>query len=111
MSEIRVEANTDRVVYKISDLDVYIFKSPFSNCQTYSIAGIDTIMSRDNKIEILKAIQSRAQKTQLACDISQKWLSKLEEIFLKEDFIIKQPYKNETGSPMVMCLIKTKKIR
>lgn len=111
MSSINIISTTAPAVYTVSGLDVYIFKSPFSNCQTYSIAGIDSIMSKDSKMEILRAIQFKIGKSQLSCDISEAWLPKLEEIFPKEDFIIKQPYKNMTGSPMVMCLIKIRSLK
>ena len=111
MIEIKTVSASAPSTYSIPDISVYIVKSPFSNCQTFSIAGIDNIMSKDNKIEILRAIQSKIGKTQLACDISEAWLPKLEETFPKEDFIIKQPYKNMTGSPMVMCLIKTRSLK
>lgn len=97
--------------YQIESDDIYICKSPTSNCQTYTIGGIDNIICRDNPIGYLKEIQHLIQKNQVLLDISERWFPTFEKLFKPEDFMFQTKYKNSTGSAMVMCLLKTTSLR
>ena len=90
--------------------NTYIIKDPFSNCQTYSLSGVDVILSKgvDAAKEVFKKSYEIISKNQIIVDVSAKYLNRLEEVFPNEaDWILKAPYRNSTGSFMVICIIKT----
>lgn len=90
----------------------YIIRSPLLNCQTFSIAGICNILTTyttEECKEHFKTIVGEIHKKQLLIDIELFYLDKIKKIFKQEDFIFETPYRNSTGSEMVMCLIKVMK--
>lgn len=97
-----------------------IYRAPTSNCQIYSIGGIQEILSKkDSTFDILKIIQNKISKTQLLVDIYDNkeeengdYYSKaIESIFKEEDIIFKTPYINNTGSTMTMYLLHTRNLK
>jgi hypothetical protein len=97
--------------------EIEINRNPLWNCQTYSIGGIQDLISGINNVERitdeLKQIQKQIGKNQILIDINdnKRFSETIETIFPKECIIFKKRYVNGTKSHMIMYLIKTDILR
>ena len=96
---------------------IVITQSPFYNCQIYTIGGFANLIEDyyiSNEIGVkktLELIQETVGKSRLVIDITNynRYTSVVEDIF-KDDIVFKQEYRNNTGSDMVMYMLRTEPI-
>lgn len=92
---------------------LHLVTSPFSNCQTYTIGNIKSLLKledREDKLIMLRLIQKSTQKHQVLVDVRLENSPKFLELFPEEDLVFKQEYINSNGSQMCMILMKTKSL-
>lgn len=95
----------------IGDIDIYVYQSPFLNCQMFSIGGLNQLLYVDDEVisSFIKGCIKFTIKTQLCIDLmrdhSKIILSKLEPYI---DEINSMEYINTNGTKMVIHVIKLK---
>lgn len=93
----------------------YIIKSPFANCQTYSIGNFYSTFLRDYNITVslamLKEIQKRIGKSQFLVDIKTEFKPLFFKLFPKEDVIFITDYISSNKSEMSLILVNTKSLQ
>lgn len=88
-----------------------IHKAPTNNCQIFSIAAAENILGQCTAPlakEHFEGASLFISKRLCLIDVNILHRKKLHEMFPPEAFIIEQPYRNLTGSEMIMCLIKVR---
>lgn len=86
--------------------------SPTGDCQTYSIGNICEILQLSGYMDILKEIDSRANKNQLLVNIIDNTRPNdiFKEIF-KDNIVIHQLYESTNRTMMNMYLVKTQLLK
>lgn len=92
---------------------IYVCYSPTSNCQIYSIASLNNLITpgysfdKEYQINVLKEVQKVGRKLMVMLDINDKYVDILESIWPKDMIISKILYKSTRNSDMVFYLAKT----
>jgi len=88
-----------------------IIKSPFGNCQIFSIKFFYKLLIQKNKINVNNQIKEIAEKFGrpiCMCDIQNQYIETFKNIINKNAIISITPYNSTNGSNMNICMINTK---
>lgn len=93
------------IVIQTRSTSVRIYKNPFDNCQSISIANFKKVL--DNQVswkKVLKEIQSKVNKRQIIVDINQEYNSSFDEFALINNLkaVQKMNYVSSNGSSMIL---------
>lgn len=121
----KVKESTDRIEY-VTHTNVSIgtkatgeisrmICDPTGNCQIQSMVNFNLLLgfySDNNTILsfLAKGWNKSASKTELLLDVEDKYSTRVEGLFKLEDndILFKAPYKNNTGTKMIMYLVQIK---
>lgn len=90
--------------------DILVSQSPFFNCQTYTIGGVDELLGHYEGLELetFILIQSLCNKPQLLIDINMENYDQLISVKgIKDNISFKNEYTSSNSSEMCLIMINT----